>query len=86
MSLAPGPPRQATGPPRSDAGVGIGILKGLVMSWESKRFKKWILQKYRESTRIPKIQKVNLRKITRFHADPQLWTNGDTFSNICLIQ
>ena len=28
LAQAPGPPMQATGQPRSDAGVGIGMLRG----------------------------------------------------------
>ena len=49
---ANGPLRQATGPPRSDAGVGIGILRGFLVSWKSQRFEKMISRKYKESTRI----------------------------------
>ena len=27
-----GPPRQATGPPRQGAGVGVGMLRGVVLA------------------------------------------------------
>ena len=37
---ATGPSRQATGPPRSGAGVAIGMLRGYHnVSWRSQRFK-----------------------------------------------
>ena len=36
-----GPPKQATGPPRSGAGVGVGMLMGYHnVSWKSHRFEK----------------------------------------------
>ena len=35
----------ATGPPRSCAGVGVGILRGFVVFWESERLKKRDLPK-----------------------------------------
>ena len=38
--ITPGPPMQATGPPWSDAGVRMGILRGVLVSWKSQRFKK----------------------------------------------
>ena len=47
-----GPPRQATGPPRSGAGVGVGILKGVVVFWKSERFKNMIVQKCQDSTPV----------------------------------
>ena len=36
--------RQATGPPRSGAGVGVGIFRGVAVSWKSQRLKKMISQ------------------------------------------
>ena len=57
--------------PRSDAGVGIGILRGLMVSWQSQRFKKLISHKYKESTWIKQIPKFDLPKISRFHHIPR---------------
>ena len=53
------------GPPRSDAGVAIGILMGFMVSWKSQRFKKLIFRKYQDSTRT--------------FENPKLWINGRYF-------
>ena len=45
-----GPPRQATGPPRSGAGVGVGMLTGYHnVSWKSQRFRILIFPKYQDT-------------------------------------
>ena len=57
------------GPPRSGAGVGIGMLRGFVVFWKSQRFKKCIFPKYQDST--------------TFHADPKFREKGRyIFENI----
>ena len=49
--------QKATGPPRSGAGVGVGIFRGFMVSWESQRFKKLICQTYQDSTPIQPFEK-----------------------------
>ena len=44
--------RQASGPPRSGAGVRVGILKGFVVSWKSQRSKSLIVQNHQDSAPI----------------------------------
>ena len=74
-------PRQATGPTRSGAGVGVGILRKVLVSWKSQRFKHLIVKKYQGPMRIqdyleiPRIHKLDRPKLQRFHADPTLLGN-----------
>ena len=71
-----GPPRQATEPPWSGARVGVGILRGFVVSRKSQRFKKMIGRKCQDSTPAnfsPKVstcfsKKHDCSKIQRFRA------------------
>ena len=49
LFLVTGPPRQATGPPRSGAGVGVGVLRGTTMFEDLKDSKQMIFR----NTKIP---------------------------------
>ena len=48
---ATGPLTQATRPPYSGAGVGVGMFRGFMVSWESQRFEKLICQRYKDCDR-----------------------------------
>ena len=77
-----GPPRQATGPAGSGARVGIGILRGLVVSWESRISKEMISQKYKESARCKKMVFRTYQDSTRILKSQKLWINGRYFFKI----
>ena len=47
----------------NDPRVGIGILKGVVVSWESRKFKNLIFREYLEGTWIKKKTKFDLPKL-----------------------
>ena len=51
--------RQATGPPRSGAGVADDMLRGYNnISWTSERFKHAIFQKYKAYTPMPNYSRI----------------------------